>query len=375
MRLIRQVASRPLLLDLSFAVAITLLVLAGSVPASQEQVDSRPLDWLAYVLLTAAGLVLTLRRIWPGLCIAAVFLFTVAYIESGYAYGPIFFYVMIAVYSAAAWRSTRYALIIGAVTTVVYLAWSWSWEWPAGIQDTFRVAAFTTAVWLLLPMAIGMTMRARREADARTHVQERDKQVYQERLRMAQDVHDAVGHSLAVISMNAGAALHVLTKTPDAPPQLAESLRAIRSASGGALDELRAVLATRPAKGLDLLPDLVQATNGNGLVVTLTTTGKPRPLPSTVDSAAYRIVQESLANVVRHAGASRATVTVDYQPSRLELRIADDGIGRGAGTNGSGIDSMKQRAISLAGTVTAGPAPEGGFAVQATLPYQTGMAQ
>jgi len=184
-------------------------------------------------------------------------------------------------------------------------------------------------------------------------------------------VHDAVGHTLAVISVNAGAALHVLAKLPDPPPQVAESLRAIRSASRQGLDELRATLAAQPRQtqpGLAALPQLVAATNVDGLSATLTVTGEPYPLPSDVDAAAYRIVQEALTNVVRHAQARHATVDMSYEFSGVRLRVADDGVGGLALPGGSGLDNMRARTAALGGTFTAGPAPGGaGFEVVATL--------
>lgn len=367
MGLIHRLASRPLALDSIFAVVMTISVVAGSVPASREQPDMRGFDILGWTLLVAAGLSLAVRRLWPGICVAMTFLLTMVYVHFEFAYGPIFLYTMIAIYSAAAWRGTVYAVIATALPMAAHLPWSW---WIEREPDKLPFSLFTAAVWLVLPLALGIAIRARRDVDRRSHADEQSRRLYEERLRIAQEVHDAVGHSLAVISMNAGAALHVLTKTADAPQQLAESLRAIRSASGGALDELRTVLAAHPAKGLDLLPDLVEATNSDGLAVTLTTSGDAGPVPSNVDISAYRIVQESLANVVRHARASRATVAIDYQADRLELRITDDGAGGAPKPGGSGIDSMRERAVHLTGTFSACPVPEGGFEVHATLPYR-----
>lgn len=368
---LNRLASRALQLDVIFAIFMTIVVMAGSIPASREQPDMRSLDRLGWTLLAVAGLGLIVRRQWPIVAVAITFLATMTYTYFQFPYGPIFLYTMIAIYSLAAWRGLRVSLIVGAVLVAAQFPWGW---WFESEPDSFGFSMFTSAVWLVSPIAVGVAVQTRRVADRRVHEQDRSRHLFEQRLRLAQEVHDTVGHSLAVISMNAGAALHVLTKTRGAPPQLEESLRAIRSASGSALDELRGVLTERAGKGVGALPELVGATNVDGLNVTLETTGITRPLPSAVDIAAYRIVQESLANVVRHANARHATVAVDYQAARLELRITDDGVGGSPHTGGSGLASMSERAKALMGTVEAAPLPEGGFQVRAVLPYGPGAS-
>ncbi len=369
MRYIQRLAERPLLLDTVFAVVVTIGVIAGSFPAGREQPDMHPLDGLAWAILATAGLSLSLRRRLPWLAVATAFTLTMTYIYLRYPYGPIFLYSMIAVYSAAAWRSTAYALTVGALIIGAHLPWSWLETEPDGLAFSL----FTGAVWLVSPIAVGIAVRSRRVADRRAHFEERRRHISEERLRLAQEVHDTVGHSLAIISANAGAALHVLARTTP-HPQLEESLRAIRSASGSALDELRAVLAARPSKGLACLPALIDATNVNGLRVSLSTMGSPRPVDDTIDLAAYRIVQESLANVVRHAQAHHATVTVTFAPDSLTVHVLDDGIGGIPGPGGTGLHSMRTRTTKLSGDFSAGPTPTGGFAVHATLPYTPDVA-
>lgn len=363
-----------MIVDSIFAAVATLGVLIGTVPASQEQPDMRPPDAVSWTLLVLAGASLVLRRRSPSLTVAVTFLATMAYVLREYAYGPIFLYVMIAMYSLAAWRPLRSAVVAGAALGVGHIAWS---VWFEGDPDGWPLIVFSGTVWLIMPLAFGVAVRARRDADRRTHAEEQQRRLSEERLRIAQEVHDAVGHSLAVISVNSGAALHVLARTPDAPAQVEQSLRAIRTASGSALEELRVALgitSTRSgdaaeAAGVARLPDLVAATEVDGLRITLSTTGGPLPLGPAADLTAYRIVQESLANVVRHARARTASVTVDYLPDRLELRVQDDGVGGSPGAGGSGLASMRARAHALAGSVTAGPRPAGGFEVHAVLPY------
>jgi signal transduction histidine kinase len=253
------------------------------------------------------------------------------------------------------------------IVTIVNAVYSWYVEQE---PDTFTFTMLSSAVWLLAPVAVGLAVRGRREADERARELERERLGAQERLRMAREVHDAVGHSLAVISVNAGAALHVLAKLPTATAEVTESLRAIRQASRAGLDELRSTLAAGRPTGLAALPGLVEATNVDGLRTLLRTEGAPRELKSTVDGAAYRIVQEALTNVVRHARATTATVTVDYGPQRLTLTIADDGAGSPIGPSGGlGLENMRRRAHHEGGTLEARPGVKG-FVVQAVLPYE-----
>ena len=358
--------------DPVFGAVVTALVLAGTVQAWHEQPEMRTLDGLAWVLLSAGGLALVVRRILPIVCVAVTFTVSMIYLALGYPYGPIFFYVMIALYTLAAWRPIRPALIVTAVLLPLNAAQSW---WFEAEPDSFTFSLFTSAIWLVAPVAVGIVVRGKREADVRAQEQLRARHVSEERLRMAREVHDAVGHSLAVISVNAGAALHVLAKLPDPPPQVGESLRAIRTASRQGLDELRATLAAQPhhgsASSLAALPELVAATNVDGLAACLTITGEPRALPSNVDVAAYRIVQEALTNVVRHAKARHTTVELSYGSEHLRLRVADDGVGGPPAPGGSGLDNMRARAAALGGSFTVnsvGSGHSGGFEVVAALP-------
>nr|WP_246324792.1 histidine kinase [Petropleomorpha daqingensis] len=190
---------------------------------------------------------------------------------------------------------------------------------------------------------------------------------------MAQDVHDGVGHGLAVIAMHAGVALHVLDRDPERAREL---LTTIQATSREALDGLRADLdrwrapddaaARRPTPGLAELPRLLERMRAGGL--RLTGWIDPGPdVPEDVGAAAYRIVQESLTNVLRHAGGAAAEVRLSRRAGRLEVEVRDDGHGAAA-PPGSGITGMRHRAAAVGGELMAGPAPEGGFVVRAALP-------
>ena len=192
---------------------------------------------------------------------------------------------------------------------------------------------------------------------------------------MAQDLHDGVGHGLAVIAMQAGVALHVLDKEP---AKARQSLEAIRDQSREALDELRAELARmagqpaprRPAAGVDGITALVERVRAAGLRVDLNAvTGE---LPEPVDHAAYVVVQESLTNVLRHAQATLATVSLERLDDRLVITVADDGHDGGvAGQDGGmGISGMRSRVEALGGMLEAGRTTEG-FRVRAVLPVES----
>ena len=251
-------------------------------------------------------------------------------------------------------------------------------------------------VVLALAIVLGDTVRSRRALAAETAErlrvahEEREaeaaRRVAEERLRIARDLHDTVAHAMATITVQAGSALHVLG---DRDEKLRGALTAIRETSKHALREMRATLgqlrqgtengAIQMAPGgLDRLPALRDAVTAAGAPVTIAVEGEQRPLPPSVDDVAYRIVQESLTNVLRHAGpAARATVRLCYEPTALGISVIDDGAGTAAPDGdgrgaGHGLTGMAERAASVGGHVTAGPRGEGGFEVSARLPLVPG---
>lgn len=252
-------------------------------------------------------------------------------------------------------------------------------------------------VVLALAIMLGEVVRSRRALAAETADrlrlagEERDaeaaRRVAEERLRIARDLHDTVAHSMATITVQAGSALHLLGRRDE---NLRGALTAIRETSKAALGEMRATLgqlrhgdpeepAGARSAGLDRLPALCDAVTAAGAPVTVSVEGAERPLPTAVDQAAYRILQESLTNVLRHAGAdARATVCLRYEPGTLAIRVTDDGTGpapagsRGSADhpgNGHGLTGMAERAAAVGGEVNAGARTEGGFEVLARLPF------
>jgi signal transduction histidine kinase len=203
------------------------------------------------------------------------------------------------------------------------------------------------------------------------------RRVEAERLRIARELHDVVGFGFAAISLQAGVAIQAMDRRPE---QAAEALQAIKAASKEALEELRAILgllrhADGPrgsTPGLRDLDALVTTARKAGVSATLELSGSPRPVPVAVERAAYRIVQESLTNVLRYADPVSATVSVSVDDNRLIVAVESEGTGgavRDASRgSGYGIVGMRERAKALGGGLEAGPRPGGGFRVCASFP-------
>jgi signal transduction histidine kinase len=321
------------------------------------------------VVLAVLAVLSVLLHPWPAAAIGGNAILVAAYFALGYADGPIYLTVPLAAFVVAVqrvprdwWPWTVGALALIAVGQAVRPA-SGDRGWQETAWRMLGEVAMTAAAG-----AIGTALRARREA--------RDDRVQraatEERLRMVQELHDGVGHGLALIAMQAGVALHVLDKEP---AKARQSLETIRDQSREALDQLRSELARmsrgsaprRPAPGVDGLDALVERIRAGGLQVDLAVAAGD--LRDPVDQAAYVVVQESLTNVLRHAQATRASVVLERNEDRVTVTVTDDGQG-GAVTGqdgGMGIPGMRSRVEALGGTLEAGRTPEG-FRVRAVIP-------
>jgi signal transduction histidine kinase len=255
-------------------------------------------------------------------------------------------------------------------------------------SESFELSVFGPSLWLLLPAALGAeahlrlaytdAVRARAEHAERTREEEARHRVAEERMRIARDLHDVVAHHLALANAQATTVAHLMDRDPGTARAMAGDLGGTISA---ALRELKATVGLlrqsddpqaplEPAPGLGQLPDLAAAFRAAGHAVTVTTDGDPQPLSAGVDLTAFRIIQEALTNVAKHAPASEAHVRIDYAPRLLRLTITNDtGSPRPtAGGTGYGLIGMRERATSLDGRLHAGPRPGGGFDVVAELP-------
>ncbi|MFC0530191.1 sensor histidine kinase [Phytohabitans kaempferiae] len=359
-------ARRRWAVDCLLAGVLLLIGVGGTGPAGEGQ--GRTVTTFTYVLVVLVALSLVVRRWWPLVTLAVAATGTSTYLVLGYPYGPILLAFLVAVYTTARHLPLRPAAIASAAALVVLLAHT--------VVDGNPLGVVPGAAWVVVPFALGVTVRLSREAAARARDDLARQYADEERLRVAQEVHDVVGHGLSAINMQAEIALHLLTKRPE---QAEAALTAISRTSREALDELRVTLAlvrrtkedeTRSATaGLARLDDLVARMSETGVPVKVEITGERRDLPAAVDLAAYRVVQESLTNVLRHAGAATATVRLGYLPREVSVEVVDTG--RGAVTEpggGHGLVGMRERVAALGGAFTAGPAEGGGFRVHARLP-------
>jgi signal transduction histidine kinase len=367
------------IVDGALAVGLSVFLTVGTYFASQGQHDRRPFDAGAIALLIVAAGALAWRRRHPVAVLGVVFGATLIYLVLGYAAGPIWLALIIAYLTAVVgghWRAAAVAAVLG------FAIFPWLDYLLRDQPGPSLVGMTGLAAWLLVLLGAAEAVRIRREraaAAARIREEEALRRAGEERLRIARELHDALGHHLSLISMQSGVALHLNTELPE---QARSSLAAIKQASKEALAELRSVLdilrqdgepASRtPTWSLARLEDLVSQAAAAGLVVQTETDGEVRSLPFAVDVAAFRIVQEALTNVGRHAGPATATVRVSYGDQELSVQVDDDGRGpsahASAAGSGGGIVGMRERAAALGGELQAGPRPGGGFRVRARLP-------
>jgi signal transduction histidine kinase len=314
--------------------------------------------------------------------LGAVFAITLAYSLLGYAQGPAWLALIVAYFAAAsqghrwlAWAS----LVIGYPVFV--------WLVPLANMGPLPSlpVALGTAAWMAALGAVAELSRVRSqraiEAARQRHEEDR-RRASEERLRIARELHDVLAHNISLINVQAGAGLDLMEAQPE---QARIALSAIREASKAALGELRSVLeimrspdeelARQPAPGLDRVEELAARDYGPDLSVCQETLGRRRPLPASVELAAYRIIQEAMTNVARHAGPAHATIRLVYQEQDLLIEVEDDGKRQGGQAGqGNGLPGMRERATALGGWFEAGPRPEGGFRVRAALPVLAAKA-
>jgi signal transduction histidine kinase len=360
------------LIALSAVVAVIQVFV--TILGADDQTDRAGVDFLAVVLLLVGPVALLARHRYPAHVLVVVVAATLTYLALDYPYGPVFLSFIIALFTAVNEGHRLVAWIAAGVSYVFFVAVGDAW--PPTILHLAAVAA-----WLGIVLAVSEAARVRRERIAETlHAREEEarRQTGEERLRIAQELHDVLAHNISLINVQAGTALHLMDERPE---QARTALAAIKDASKEALRELRSVLdllrtsdeeAPRtPTPGLHDLDDLVARSSAAGLEVRMEVNGTPRALPAEIDRAAFRIAQEALTNVTRHAQDATATVRIAYGDDDLTLQIVDDGQGPpsvAVPSSGSGIAGMRERAAALGGQLDAGPRPGGGFRVRARLP-------
>ncbi|MEV0153122.1 histidine kinase [Micromonospora sp. NPDC050686] len=376
-------AVRPWLVD--GAVALAVLAAAELAIATGHEVQASPRDWLAYALGLTMAAPLLLRRRFPRLALYLVALALLLFYALGYPGFPPALVLAAPLYFAAL-AGHLWAVI---PVPVFFLAVGGTVSVQHGLPPLDAVAVFLPqAAVLAVAMLLGALVRSRRAYAAevrhrlaqgeRERELEAERRVIEERLRIAREVHDTVGHAIATITVQSAAALQLLDRDP---ARVRAALTAIRGTGKAALAELRSTLlrgeadtpATGPDVGLHRLPDLLAAVRAAGLRIEFDSDADGLRLADPVDHAAYRILQESLTNVLRHAGPrARAEVRLHAAPETLTIEVGDDGVGGGiAPGGGRGLAGMRERVRALGGSFDAGPGPDGGFRVRAALPRGT----
>ncbi|MFS7879446.1 sensor histidine kinase [Streptomyces asiaticus] len=373
------------------------LTLPGAEPPDQDRA--------ATALMGVSCLALLKYRSHPRTAVVVTAVCTVIAISLGYLLTPLLLGpVMAALYWLATLTDRKTTRVFGiAVMAAVMVASAVS-----DSMDSLSLVLRTIGpfFWLLLPLAAGNMTRLRRaylasvqaraEHAERTREEEARLRVTEERMRIARELHDVVAHHMALANAQAGTAAHLVLANPQ---QTKKILTDLTGTTSSALRELKATLgllrhnddpasaSLEPSPGLARLPELVSACASAGLAVTVSTTGEVRPLSPGVDLTAFRIVQESLTNVSKHAAVDSAQVRLAYSGSRLLITVSNDGPDTN-GTNGAtgtkgttdaakaapgrgfGVMGMRERARTIGGELCAGPRPEGGFEVTTALPLQ-----
>jgi signal transduction histidine kinase len=358
------------------ALAAGAVQLGGSIGAAVHQPAARPLDPLAVVLLLIGPIALLARRRMPVAALVINCLVVLLYLGIGYPFGPVVLALVIALVNAVLRDHRPAAWGVAAAGYVGLATIGWVRYGTPGWLPLSAAAA-----WLLVVLTaaeLGRARLERRQRERRARADAARRLATEERLRIARELHDVLAHHVSLINVQAGTALHLL----DSQPGVArDALTAIKASSKEVLVELRGMLGMlrgvdeqpprAPTAGLAGLDELVERIRSVGIAVEVQRVGIPRPLPASVDTAAFRIAQEALTNVHRHSGAVHATVSLTYTADRVTVQVDDDGHGsaRQAGTGtGSGLVGMRERVTALGGQFNAADRPEGGFRVRAELP-------
>ncbi|MFE0204651.1 sensor histidine kinase [Streptomyces sp. NPDC058985] len=379
----------PLAADGLIAAALTTVaVLLGTEAVAQGWPALDPRAWSLVALLT---LPLALRTRAPVTVCLTVHACWALYVTLGYwpvvgSFGP-----MLALYTVASLRPTRTAAACAALLAGVWIY--------AGVVAGAEAMASVVGQAIGFPLVLwrfGYVARRTAELTRQLRAEQADRarrEVAEERVRIARELHDVVAHHIAVINVQAGLARFVFHS--DARTART-ALDTVEDASGEALTELRRMLGLLraegvqgadgdPAPGLDQLDEMVTRVRAGGVRVELRITGAPRPLSSGIQLCVYRVVQEALTNVLKHAPGADATVELAYRTGEVTVSVTDDGHADGpregmdsdtnAERGGHGLIGMRERAKLYGGTIVVGPRGEGGFGVLLTLPTPVGTAR
>ena len=388
------------LVALAFTCATLVAVYSSFEVLREDPSFSEPRRWHVVVAALVLTVPLAFRRRFP---IAVAAIVVAAYVAAAEIFGinditgltvwpPLF-----ALYSAAAHRrKSRLSLVaLGIVAGVLLAEIVRVLYFPSGPMSyeafpvTQAVLLAYNAALLALPLVLGLTIRSLRGRERQLSAQASElrrqreenarRAVLDERVRIARELHDVVAHHVSVMGVQAGAARRVMEQQPG---KASDALSSIEASSRHAVMELHRLLGflrregqeddLAPQPDLSQLPDLIARAGEGDLTVALAIDGEPRPLPTTLEVSAYRIIQEALTNAFKHSGGTAATVRVSYKPTSLDIDVVDDGTGGihqpPSGAGGHGLIGMRERVGLHGGHLRAGPVPGGGFAIRASFP-------
>jgi signal transduction histidine kinase len=364
---------RELLVDGALAVVVgAAAIMLTGLAADGWASNDRLVDAFAWILIGIAFGALVVRRWWPLFTLVVTTVATSTYLIATYPYGPILAAFFIAVYTVASRYPLRTSGISVAMALVVLL--SHVFVHPSALGGLLGL--IPGSAWAVVPFALGTTVRLSRQATEAARAEAIRQQLYEERIRLAQEVHDIVGHGLAAIQIQADVALHV---DEQQAPRTRAALESISQASAEAFEELRTTLdlvsGTQSTNrepvspGLGDIDELCKRMRGAGVNIELDMARETRPIPPAVDLAAYRVIQESLTNVIRHGAEHSARIAVTLDDEDLGIRITNPGPAAETATEGRGIRGMRRRVEALGGSLSAGATREG-FEVSVRLPVR-----
>lgn len=370
-------------LDLLLGIAVTLII---ALAISADQGGRQEADWISYLFACGFGALMLLRRRFPVTVLVATMSLLFVYYALGYPAIGLAVPVAAALYSAAEVGRLGAAVIVSLlliiVSTYFRILDGQTIAYLLGYELISTVAIMAAAIALGDNTRSRRALKAEQEHSARLIAQEHalraEQRVQDERVHMARELHDVIGHSISVISLHSDVAKEALGRNED---EARAALTQIRITTSETMRELRTTVkllrspvyesTNRSSTSFANLNRLLESTRASGLQVILDSRGDIRQLPSAVDTAAYRIIQEALTNVVRHADATQVVVQLAVEPNVLKIDIVNNGSPiTHPIKQGNGILGMSERARLLDGTVQAQPRPEGGFAVHASLPLE-----
>lgn len=366
-------------LDLALVAFVAVPVVFGTIHMQAEAAADRDIDGFAVAAAVAAAAAMVVRRRWPWASFAVVMAAVAFYTARAYPGGPIYLPGAVALYGVARVSDRRVGYGVASVVGLVMFAISVIARRDAELNDLFFIGWPAVAV-LAADAMRGRDERAVADRERRTHADEQREQelfrrLAEDRLRIARDLHDTVAHSMATINVQSGVAAHVLDRNP---AQAGVALEAIRLASRDVQQELAAMVDVlrasdgaaprHPTPDLSDLDTLVESARLAGVAVSVEVDGDIGAVTPAIGTAAYRIVQEALTNVSRHAATDRARVRVQARDG-LAVEIVDEGRGPDPPTGdggGRGLVGIRERAAITGGVAEVGPGSHGGFRVRAT---------